>query len=378
MGSRRALRLRRLVTAVTITIAAVAYTSPEAGTHARVLGTEWWECLRSGEPPSRFDAVVDAHRARLARARRLAGHPSEDPTALPLVIPKSLLEGSRRSLVVGDGGLPGVTVAIIDSGIDGHHHDLVGSTVLRGLDLLNPCGDGRTDVSGHGTAVAGVIASQSRGAASGVRLLPVRTSLGTGTSLRWMNAAGIVWAADNGADVINLSRASRSTRPSRLEHAAVRYATSRGVVVVASAGNDPRRPVAYPAAYPEVIAVTSTDAYGQLSIFAAHHGGVDIAAPGSKVATLAVDGGYGVGSGTSIAAPVVAATVARLKVVNPQLGPRQIQRLLVDTAGPLPFGGPAGAEMPFGVLNVEAALRAAGASMIALQAPAETSQVVRG
>lgn len=360
--------MRRLVALCTIAVAAVVYTSPDIGSHARVLTSEWWDCARSGDPPTRYDRLIDAYRSEVARTRRLAGRPVEDRAALPLVTPRSINDPSRRRLGVGDTGLPALTVAIVDSGIDGWHQDLRSSQVLRGVDLLNPCGDGRTDVSGHGTAVAGVIASESVGAASGVRLLPVRTSLGTGTGLRLLNAAGIVWATDNGADIINLSRASLSSRPSHLEHAAVRYATSRGVIIVASAGNDPRRPVAYPAAYPEVIAVTSTDGHGQLSVFAAHRGGVDLAAPGSKVSTLAVDGGYHVTSGTSIAAPLVTATVARLKAVNPQLGPRQIKHLLTHTAAPLPFGGPGGADMPFGVLDVEAALRAAGASLIASHA----------
>lgn len=373
MAGLRASSVRRLLLALTIAVAVVAATSPHAGTHARLLASEWWDCARTGEPPTRYDALIDAYRAEVARTRRLAGHPVEDAGPLPLVKPRSINQRSRESLAVGDAALRTVTVAIIDSGIDGWHEDLRSSRVLPGLDLLNPCGDGRTDVSGHGTAVAGVIASESLGAASGVQLLPVRTSLGTGSALRWMNAAGIVWAAANGADVINLSRASTSSRPSKLEHAAVRYATRRGVVIVASAGNDPRLPVAYPAAYPEVIAVTSTNGHGQLSVFAAHRGHVDVAAPGSKVSTLAVDNGYRVGSGTSISAPLVAATVARLKAINPQLGPRQIQHLLASTAAPLPFGGPGGAEMPFGLLDVEAALRAAGASMITMNGASRLS-----
>lgn len=366
----RGRRLQRVALALCAVVALVAHLQPDAAVHARALASEWVDCLRTGEPPTRYDELIDAYRAEVARAHRLAGRPVEDTESLPRVTPRSLLDRSRGSMVLGEARLPRITVAIIDSGIDGWHRELQGSEVRRGLDLLNPCGDGRTDVSGHGTAVAGVIASHSRGAASGVRLLPVRTSLGTGTSWRWLSATAIVWATDNGADVINISRASRSSRPSRVEQAAVRYATERGVVIVASAGNDPHRPVAYPAAYPEVIAVTSVDGRGQLSVFAAHHGGVDLAAPGSKVETLAVDGGYRIGSGTSIAAPLVTATVARIKAVNPQLGPRQIQHLLAQSSSPLPFGGPDGSPMPFGVLDVDAALRAAGASMIALQAPA--------
>lgn len=370
MRQRRRLGSHRLLLVSSLVIALIAQLYPDTATHSRVLAAEWWDCLRSGQAPTRYDELIDAYRAEVARTRRLAGHPVEDTDALPLVTPRSVLQSARGSLVLGDAALPKVTVAIIDSGIDGWHADLHGSEVLPGLDMLNPCGDGRTDVTGHGTAVAGVIASQSLGAAAGVRLLPVRVSLGTGRALRWMSAAAIVWATNNGADVINLSRASASSRPSRVEHAAVRYATDRGVVIVASAGNSPRRPVAYPAAYPEVIAVTAIDGRGHLSVFAARHGGVDLAAPGSRVETLAINGGYKVGSGTSVAAPLVAATVARIRAVNPQLGPRQIQHLLVQSSSPLPYGGPNGAEVPFGILDVDAALRAAGASMIALQAPA--------
>lgn len=372
MRTLRAPQRGQLVMVLAVVVALAVSTSPDLGTHGRVLANEWWDCLRTGEPPVRYEALINAYREEVARTRRLAGLPVEDRDSLPVVSPSSVLDRSRGALVVGDSHLPDVTVAIIDSGIDGWHPDLRGSVVLPGLDLVNPCGDGRTDVHGHGTAVAGVIASQSFGAASGVRLLPVRTSLGTGRALRWMGAAAIVWAANNGADVINISRASASVRPSRLEHAAVRYATDRGVAIVASAGNDPSRPVAYPAAYPEVISVTSTDGYGQLSVFASHRGDVDLAAPGSRVETLAVDGGFRTGSGTSIAAPIVAATVARLKAVNPQLGPRQIKDLLASTASVLPYGGPGGADMPFGLLDVEAALRAAGASMIA-RAPAPSA-----
>lgn len=357
---------RRIATAVTIAVALLVTSVPDVGLQARVLAEEWWACLRTGEPPTRYEALIDAYRAEVARVRRRAGIPVEDPATARVVSPRSLNDRSRGALVAGDAGLPEVTVAIIDTGIDGWHPDLRDSVVLPGLDLVNPCGDGRTDVNGHGTAVAGVIASHRSGAAAGVRLLPVRTSLATGNGLRVMNAAAIVWATNNGADVINMSRASRSSRPSRTEHAAVRYATSRGVVIVAAAGNDPRRPVSYPAAYDEVIAVTATNGYGHLSVFASHTGGVDVAAPGSRVETLAVDGGYRIGSGTSVAAPIVAATVARLRAVNPQLGPRQIQRILASTAAPLPHGGPGGTAVPFGLIDVEAALRAAGASMITM------------
>lgn len=364
MRRRRDVRRRRIVLVAALVVALFAQADGGAlRRNAASLGGEWWDCLVHQEPPTKYEETVNAYREEVRRKRRLTGR-SGGVGSLPVTTPRASLERARSRHVLGDAGLPQVTVAIIDSGIDGWHEDLHTSEVLPGLDALNPCGDGRTDISGHGTAVAGVIASASRGAAIGVRLLPVRTSLGTGQGLRPLNAAAIVWATHNGADVINMSRASLSSRASPLEHAAVRYAVDRGVTIVASAGNHPDKPVAYPAAYPEVIAVTSVNGRGQLSAFAARGREVDLAAPGSRVETLAVNNAYGIETGTSFAAPLVTAAVARLEAIKPALSPAEVQRLLRETASPLLFAERQGAGYPFGVLDINALARAAGARRI--------------
>lgn len=356
MRARRGLRRRRFVLVLVLAVALLSATGDGSlRDGASSLAGEWWDCLAHQRPPTAFDDTF--HVRREGSARSLGPTSTSAPAArTSTTMPRKALHGLHGS--DGQARLPHVTVAVIDSGVEALHDDLRSSQVRAGVDLLNPCGDGRTDSSGHGTAVAGVIASSSRGAAAGVRLLPVRTSLDTGTGLRPVTAAGIVWATRHGADVINLSWASNSARPQALEHAAVRYAVNRGVVIVASAGNDPGKPVGYPAAYPEVIAVTSVDDRDRLSRFGSRGEGIDVAAPGSRVQTLAVNDGYRIGSGTSVAAPLVAATVARMKALNPKLSPGRIQTLLRQTSSPVHFPGVKGPGMPFGVLDLEAALRA--------------------
>src|ERR1700730_10780804 len=104
----------------------------------------------------------------------------------------------------------GVTVAVVDSGVEADHQDLNGS-VLKGIDYVNPGGDGRVDPDGHGTHVAGIIAAHVNngvgiaGAAPGVRILPVRVLDAQGGGVASNVAKGIIWAADHGARVINLS-----------------------------------------------------------------------------------------------------------------------------------------------------------------------------
>lgn len=347
----------------------------DAGMHAHsgTLAQEWWSCLVARTPP-RIPATLAAPAphprvgAEPAVPVAVAGVPTSvvEAAAAPVVEPApitnvaALVDSSPAAVYAGKAGYHDVTVAIVDSGTNSAHTGL-GGTVVAGLDTVNPCGDGRTDASGHGTAVAGIIAAAEVGTAPGVRLLPVRTSLATGVQLRWANAAAIVWATNQGADVINLSNSSQSTSASRVERFAVRYATERGVVIVAAAGNDPYKPAGYPAAYPEVISVTAVDATGELSAFAARKGVIDVAAPGSRIRTLRAAGGHKVVSGTSFAAPFVTGIVVRMLAVNPDLSPQEVSELLRATAVPLPAATTLLAHDAFGAVDVDAALKAAGA-----------------
>lgn len=349
----RSRRARRLAVVVLI-VASLAYGIFDGAMryHSRALATEWWQCLVSRSPPDVGAELLDRFPA--AQAADLAAHPA------PTTNPRELVGRSRAAVQSGKYGYADITVAVVDSGIAS---GTIGDALVAGLDTVNPCGNGTSDANGHGTAVAGIIASPEHGAAAGVRILPVRTSLSTGVQLRWANAAAVVWATNRGANVINLSSSSQSSTPSVVERSAIRYAVSRGVVLVAAAGNSRYKSATYPAGYPDVISVTSTDGDGALSSFAARRGRIDVAAPGGMIETTGVDGQARVVSGTSFAAPFVSAVVARLLAVNPDLSPDEVAALLRDTASALPDSAWELADVPFGLINVDAALKAAGVAL---------------
>ncbi|MFE6285273.1 type VII secretion-associated serine protease mycosin [Streptomyces sp. NPDC057877] len=254
----------------------------------------------------------------------------------------------------------GITVAVLDTGVDDQHPDLVGN-VLGTEDLVG-FGAGRGDEhwAKHGTAMAGIIAGHGHGLgnADGVmgiapeaKILPVRVILedkdparakarkSRGNAL----AEGIRWAADHGADVINLSLGddSASAHPEPAEDEAVQYALDKGAVVVASAGNGGEKGdhISYPAAYPGVIAVTAVDRYGTRASFSTRRWYATVSAPGVDVVIADPDGRYYEGWGTSAAAAFVSGAAALLKAAHPDLTPAQIKRLLEDTARNAPTGG---------------------------------------
>jgi type VII secretion-associated serine protease mycosin len=254
----------------------------------------------------------------------------------------------------------GATVAVLDTGVDGRHPDLEGQ-VLPEKDLIG-FGASRGDRAWarHGTAMAGIIAGHGHGPgrADGVlgvapeaKILPVRVILEDGDPARKKArsaragalAEGIRWAADHGADVINLSLGddSESAHPEPKEDAAVQYALSKGAVVVASAGNggeDGDR-ISYPAAYPGVIAVTAVDRYGNRAPFSTRRWYATVCAPGVDVVIADPDRRYYEGWGTSAAAAFVSGAVALVRSAHPDLSPVQIKKLLTDTARNAPEGG---------------------------------------
>ncbi|WP_145502386.1 type VII secretion-associated serine protease mycosin [Streptomyces sp. CFMR 7] len=254
----------------------------------------------------------------------------------------------------------GITVAVLDTGVDGSHPDLQGQ-VLPGKDLVG-FGATRGDSSWalHGTAMAGIIAGRGNGPgradgvlgiAPEVRILPVRVILESkdparakarktrGTAL----ADGIRWAADNGADVINLSLGddSESAHPDPGEDSAIQYALSKGISVVASAGNGGEKGdrISYPAAYPGVIAVTAVDEYGTHASFSTRRWYATVSAPGVDIVVANPDGHYYIEWGTSAAAAFVSGAVALVRAAHPGLDPAQIKKLLADTARDAPAGG---------------------------------------
>jgi type VII secretion-associated serine protease mycosin len=243
----------------------------------------------------------------------------------------------ERSWPTTDGS--GVVVAVVDSGVQANHEDLAGR-VLDGWDAIANRAGGTTDPNGHGTHVSGIIAAVAgndkgiAGAAPGVRILPVRVLGASGSGYRSDVLEGIIWAADQGADVINLSiggSGGTSTYQS-----AISYAVDKGAVVVAAAGNEAQRGNApsYPAAFPEAIAVASTTSSGARSSFSNYGSYVDIAAPGSGVHST-TPSGYESWSGTSMATPYVSAAAALVAARHPHLSPTQIRDLLERSADDL-------------------------------------------
>ncbi|WP_327307603.1 type VII secretion-associated serine protease mycosin [Streptomyces sp. NBC_01298] len=273
----------------------------------------------------------------------------------------------------------GVTVAVLDTGVDPSHPDLAGQ-VLDGIDLVG-MGAVRGDQTWarHGTAMAGIIAgkghgSQWRGGVIGIapqaKILPVRVILEetdpgrekARASKGGALAEGIRWAADHGADVINLSLGddSRDAHHDATEDEAVQYALAKGVVVVASAGNGGNKGdrISYPAAYPGVIAVTAVNRENKKAKFSTRNWYATVSAPGIKVAVADPVLGYGEAWGTSAAAAFVSGSVALVKAAHPDLSPAQIKNLLEDTASDPPPGGRDDSR-GFGLVDPAAALQAA-------------------
>ncbi len=212
----------------------------------------------------------------------------------------------------------GVKVAVLDSGVDQNHQDLMSKIVSQQNFTTSPNVD---DLYGHGTHVAGIIAATTNnslgvaGVCPGCQLLNGKVLGDNGSGATSWIANGITWAANNGAKVINLSLGS--TTPSKTMEDAVKYAWSKGAVVVAAAGNNGSKTKFYPAAYTNAIAVAATDNRDVKASFSNYGGSwVDVAAPGAYIVSTLPNHTYALGtvlnygylSGTSMAAPMVAGT----------------------------------------------------------------------
>lgn len=204
-------------------------------------------------------------------------------------------------------GASAVAIAVLDSGIASTHPDLAGR-VTRSVNFSDS--PTAADVLGHGTFVAGIAAASTNnglgmagmcGGCSLYNVKVVRDSDGYGYD-SWI-AEGIVWAADNGAQVINMSL-WKSVAP-QVWAEAVAYAWSKGAVVVSIAGNSGTTAQAWPRAFDNVIAVAATDRLDQRALFSSFGPWVEVAAPGLAILTTDPGGSYGYVYGTSMAAPFV-------------------------------------------------------------------------
>ncbi|MFB9235196.1 type VII secretion-associated serine protease mycosin [Plantactinospora siamensis] len=257
----------------------------------------------------------------------------------------------------------GVTVAVIDTGIEGHP-DLQGN-LLPGRDTFpGGTGDGRQDAEGHGTGMAGLIAAHGEGGRQGAlgiapdaRLLPVRYAIHPGTTNADADsvAASIDWAITQGARVLNLSFTGGSTAS---EVMAVRKALQADAVLVAGAGNRPDDlGVGFPAAMEGVLAVGATDRSGKRAAISVTGRKLGIVAPGVDIYSTGLHGGYRKGTGTSDATAIVAGAAALVRSRFPDLSAAEVVHRLTATATDR---GPPGRddEYGYGELNLVAALTA--------------------
>lgn len=236
-------------------------------------------------------------------------------------------------------GLSSINIAIVDTGISASHSDLgskitkaANCTTSSGCILISPA----FDDNGHGSHVAGIASSATNngigvaGTGYDTSLVSVKVLDSSGSGYYSWVANGIVFAADNGAKVINLSLGGTSS--STTLYNAVNYAWNKGVVVVAAAGNSNSSQRFYPAYYSNSIATAATDQNDKKASFSNYGSWVDVAAPGVSILSAYNNGDYAYLSGTSMAAPHVSGLAGLLFGANPALTNSQVRNQIQSTA----------------------------------------------
>jgi hypothetical protein len=270
-------------------------------------------------------------------------------------------------------GSPRVVIAIVDSGIDPTHPDLIGA-VTQGYDFVDR-DDNATDPPGaHGTSVAGVAAARANNGFGGMgvcfscTLMPLRVLGLDGIAVNTNTAAAIDYAVDHGAAVVNVSLYGPNS-PQRLRNAIVR-ARAAGVLVVAAAGNEGSPDPQYPAAFPEAVSVGAAATGGGLTRYSSFGGWLKFAAPECAPVTT-IGGGSGIGCATSVSSPLVAGIVALLRTHAPFASADELESALVRSARPVQG-------TRHGLVNAAAALAELGRPGPKLQPTVIGSAVVGG
>lgn len=246
----------------------------------------------------------------------------------------------------------GVTIAILDTGLDAVHPDLV-ANVVPGWNVYDD-NSNTADVNGHGTWVAGVaamVANNAKGSAGvawGAEIMPIRIADANAYAYWSTVAQGIYWAADNGAKVVNISY--NGVSGSSTVQSAAQYLRGKGGVVIVAAGNSGG--LENIAANDSLLTVAATDQNDVRASFSSYGAYVDLSAPGVSLYTTTVGGGFANASGTSFSSPVVAATAALMLSANAKLAPADVDRILKATARDL---GTAGYDQYYGSGRVNAA-----------------------
>lgn len=281
-----------------------------------------------------------------------------------------------------------VPIAIIDTGVDPAHPD-ISAKLLPGYNFYDNNTDTR-DVHGHGTAVAGSAAAISNngtgvaGVAWNNPIMPLRISSPDGWATYSAMASAIIYAADRGVRIINISFGGTSSS-STLQNA-VNYAWNKGAIVFASAGNSSTDTLTYPAACSNAIAVSATTSSDTLATFSNYGNWIDISAPGVSILSTNNGGGYGWWSGTSFSSPIAAGLAGLVVSANPFLSNLQIENIIKQNADDL---GASGFDPSFGYgrINAYKSLLAAAnsnpqpdteAPVVSITSPADGSTVSGG
>jgi subtilisin family serine protease/N-acetylneuraminic acid mutarotase len=262
-------------------------------------------------------------------------------------------------------GTQTIAIAIIDSGIDLSHPDLAGQVWVNpgetpgngldednngyvddvnGWDFVND-DNNPSDDEGHGTQVSGVASAATNNAAGiagmcwGCRIMPVKVMQASGVANYSDIAAGVRYAAEKGAKVINLSLGGYSD--SHTLHSAIQYAISKDAVVIAGAGNDGVSTRFYPAAYEEVLAVAGTDASDVKTAISNYGDWVDLSAPAAAITTTFMGGDYGAAEGTSFAASFTSGLAGLVISEHSSWTPALVVAQILHTADPIDALNPA-------------------------------------
>lgn len=355
----------------------------------------------AGLPTAEFDKLLKPHGGKARRIGKsdlhivdLPGQASEtavlallrqnphlkfaelDKRVPPALVPNDPYNGSEWHLAKINAGAAwdtaqgaGVTIAILDTGVDSTHPDLA-ANMVPGWNFFDN-NSNSSDVYGHGTAVAGTAAAASNnslGVASvaGVaRIMPIRISDTTGYAYYSTIAQGITYAADNQARVANVSFDGVARSASIIS--AAQYMKSKGGLVVVAAGNNSIDEAITPTT--SMIAVSATDSNDVKASWSSYGSFVAVSAPGTSIWTTNRGGGYGQWQGTSFASPVAAGVVALMMSAQPTLPNAQIENLLYSTAVDL---GATGRDSYYGYgrVNAAAAVSAAASAVVSdTQAP---------
>jgi len=302
------------------------------GGKLKAAGADKWAALQEKIRKIRKDPnVLYAEPNYLGRFEETVPPAPNDPSYASQWWLPAVGDGAMWALGRGDG----VVVAVIDTGVDLSHPDLVANLLADGYNF----GDGNAtpqDQMGHGTRVAGVVAAQQNngigvsGLAPATRILPIKINPGAqGTFTSDRLAAAIAYAVAKGAKIINLSLTVDNQTQTVMD--AVQAALDAGVAVVAATGNEGGA-VAFPANMPGVIGVAAVDQSDNLASFSNTGPEVTVAAPGVSIYSTGLNGGYGSSSGTSFAAPIISAVLADVLSINPSLPPSGFAQYLRENA----------------------------------------------